>query len=108
MDHDDSAPPQPVTARPRKTRNERQRYTQRRAERTGRTGDRQWRRWTISDARIALDPSLSVPDVAIQLGRTASAVEGLRAKWRAGRLPEALATQLPPPPRSAKNPRGDH
>lgn len=105
---DDDLAAEPAPARPRKTRDERQRYTQRRAERTGGTGDRQWRRWTISDARIALDPSLSVPDVAIRLGRTASAVEGLRAKWRAGRLPEALATQLPLPPPPSKNQGGHH
>jgi hypothetical protein len=91
---------QPSRSRGRKTPAERQSYTLRRAERTaGKKGEKATShrsRWTIDDARTALDLSLSVPEIALRLGRTASAVEGLRAKWRSGALPLALADQLPP------------
>lgn len=83
--------------RGRKTQAERQNYTTRRAKLTGGKNATSHRsRWTIDDARTALDLSLSVPEIALRLGRTASAVEGLRAKWRSGALPLALADQLPP------------
>ncbi|EUA65392.1 hypothetical protein I553_10689 [Mycobacterium xenopi 4042] len=35
-------------------------------------------------------------------GRTAVAVERLRAKWRAGRLPAGLVNQVPPPARTTQ------
>ncbi len=87
---------EPTARRGRKTRAERQAYTRRRAARTAREASRHRSRWTIDDARLALDLTLSVPQVALRLGRTAAAVEGLRAKWRSGALPPALADQLPP------------
>ncbi|ORW08041.1 MULTISPECIES: hypothetical protein [Mycolicibacter] len=80
-----------------KSRAERAAYTQRRAERTAKA-PMKGSRWSIDDARTALDTSLSVPEVALMLGRTAAAVEGLRARWRAGELSSALADQLPPAP----------
>lgn len=82
--------------RGRKTQAERQAYTRRRAQRTAGEASSHRNRWTIDDARTALDVTMSVPEVALRLGRTASAVEGLRAKWRSGALPVALADQLPP------------
>jgi len=89
---------QPPAGRGRKSRSERQAYTRRRAERTAGEATRHRNRWTIDDARTALDLSLSlsVPEVALRLGRTAAAVEGLRAKWRNGALSSSLADQLPP------------
>lgn len=83
-------------SRGRKTRTERQAYTRRRAQRTAGEATSHRNRWSIDDARTALDVTLAVPEVALLLGRTASAVEGLRAKWRSGALPPALADQLPP------------
>jgi len=75
---------------------ERRRYRENRARRTA--GPATGTRWSITDARIALDPTLSVPVAAVEVGRSAVAVERLRAKWRAGRLPAGLADQVPPPP----------
>ncbi len=88
--------PQPPHGRGRKTQTERAAYTRNRAKRTAGKATSHRSRWTIDDARTALDLSLSVPEVALRLGRTAAAVEGLRAKWRGGALPLALADQLPP------------
>lgn len=79
----------------RRSRAQRQAYTRRRAERTKASAVRNGARWTIDDARAALDTAVPVPELALRLGRTASAVEGLRAKWRNGTLPSALADQLP-------------
>lgn len=90
----------------RRTKGERRRYTMRRAERTVTSADKQGARWTIADARVALDLSLSVPEAALQLGRTAAAVEALRAKWRRGELAAGLAQQVPPPPHIAPRDRG--
>jgi hypothetical protein len=56
------------------------------------------RPWSIPDAQIALDLSLTVVEAALRTGRTASAVESLRSRWRAGKLPAALATRLPAAP----------
>jgi hypothetical protein len=91
--------------RGRKTQTERQAYTRRRAQRTASEATSHRSRWTIDDARTALDVTMSVPEIALRLGRTASAVEGLRAKWRSGALPSALADQLPPyrPDAEARN-----
>lgn len=91
--------------RGRKTQTERQAYTRRRAQRTASEATSHRSRWTIDDARTALDVTMSVPEIALRLGRTASAVEGLRAKWRSGALPSALADQLPPyrPDSEARN-----
>ena len=85
--------------RQKRSQEERRRYTERRAERTAATAARGGARWTISDARVALDQSLSVPEAALRVGRTATAVEVLRAKWRRGQLASALAAQVPPPPK---------
>lgn len=84
---------------------ERRSYTLRRAERTAATADRGGARWTIAEARVALDLSLSVPDAALQVGRTATAVENLRRKWRRGQLADGLTDQLPPAPASTPQPR---
>lgn len=80
---------------------ERRRYTQGRAERTAVTADKSGARWTIADARVALDFSLTVTEAAIQVGRTASAVENLRSKWRRGQLAAGLVDQFLPPPAGA-------
>lgn len=82
-----------------KTRAERAAYTRRRAIRTADAAVQHGARWSIDDALTAVDPTLTVPDAALRLGRTAAAVEGLRAKWRAGKLSAALTDQLPPPPK---------
>lgn len=89
---------QPAKKASGKTRAERTAYTRRRAIRTADAG-RHGSRWSIEDALTAVDPTLSVPEAALKLGRTAAAVEGLRAKWRAGKLSSALTDQLPPPPK---------
>ncbi|MEB3052109.1 hypothetical protein KV112_20570 [Mycolicibacter sp. MYC123] len=83
-----------------RTRAERRRYTARRAQRTAGAA-RHRQRWLIEDARMALDLSLTVPQAAERLGRTAAAVEALRAKWRRGELGEGLAFQVPAPPPTA-------
>lgn len=87
---------QPSRGRGRKTQTERQAYTRSRAKRTASKATSHRNPWTIDDARTALDLTLPVPEIALRLGRTAAAVEGLRAKWRSGALPLALADQLPP------------
>lgn len=87
--------------RRRKSNAERRSYTRRRAERTANAAHHR-HRWTIDDAKTALDLTMTVPDAALQLGRTAAAIEGLRVKWRQGKLPTGLADQLPPPPRPTR------
>ena len=75
------------------------RYLARRAARTAPPTEQSARRpWSIPDAKIAIDPSLTVVEAALQIGRTASAVESLRSRWRAGKLPAALAARLPAAP----------
>ena len=75
------------------------RYLARRAARTAPPIDETARRpWSVPEAKVALDPSLTVVEAALQIGRTASAVESLRSRWRAGKLPAALATRLPSAP----------
>lgn len=75
------------------------RYLARRATRTAPpVGDSTRRPWSIPDAKVALDLSLTVVEAAVQIGRTASAVESLRSRWRAGKLPLALAVRLPAAP----------
>ena len=93
--------------RPRRGPAERRNYTLRRAERTAATAKRGGARWTIAEARVALDLSLSVTEAALQVGRTATAVENLRRKWRRGQLPAGLADQLPPAPAGTPQPRKD-
>ncbi|MBY0285583.1 MAG: hypothetical protein K2X52_00305 [Mycobacteriaceae bacterium] len=80
-------------------REERRRYVERRAARTAAPADQQRSRrpWTVDEAKIALDFTLSVPDAALRVGRTASAVESLRLRWRQRRLPEVLSIHIPPP-----------
>lgn len=84
-------------------RQERRRYIDSRAMRTAvQTGKgnktRSRRPWSIDEARTALNLKLTVPEAAVKINRTASAVEELRKRWRAGRLPASLADQIPPPP----------
>lgn len=75
------------------------RYLSRRAARTAPPSPEYTRRpWTIPDAKIAIDPSLTVVAAALQIGRTASAVESLRSRWRAGKLPATLTARLPAAP----------
>jgi len=75
------------------------RYLARRSARTAPpAGESARRPWSIPDAKIAIDPSLTVVEAAMQIGRTASAVESLRSRWRAGKLPAALAARLPAAP----------
>lgn len=59
--------------------------------------------WNASDARIALDTTLTVPQAAKRVGRSANAVESLRRRWRAGRLPLGLSAHIPDPPRVPKH-----
>ncbi|MGB3674336.1 MAG: hypothetical protein WA988_07850 [Candidatus Nanopelagicales bacterium] len=82
-----------------KDRARRARYTERRAERTAASAAVHRRPWTIEDARTAVDVSMTVPEAARVVGRTASAVESLRNRWRRGVLPDALALHLPVPDR---------
>lgn len=82
----------------KQSKSDRQRYTARRAERTASTADKAGTRWTIVDARTALNTGLTVTEAALKIGRTATAVQVLRAKWREGRLPAGLVDQVPPPP----------
>ncbi len=77
------------------------RYIRNRAARTASDSSARRRPWSIPDARVALDVTLTVPQAALQVGRTASAVESLRRRWRLGRLPDALAAHLPPPVQGA-------
>lgn len=79
-------------------RRQRREYHQRRTTRTA-GGEEHGRRWTIADAKIALDRRLTAPEAAAQLGRSASAVETLRRRWRNGWLPAGIADQVPSPPR---------
>ena len=75
------------------------RYLARRAARTAPSTDGTARRpWSVPDAKVALDLSLTVVEAALQIGRTASAVESLRSRWRAGKLPAGLAARLPSSP----------
>lgn len=74
-------------------RRQRREYHQRRSTKSS-AGQEHGRRWTIADARVALDLGLSVKDAAAAVGRSANAVESLRRRWRAGRLPTALADQV--------------
>lgn len=87
-------------------RRERRRYLNSRAQRTavqGGAGKKKSARrpWGIDEARTALNVKLTVPEAAVKINRTASAVEELRKRWRAGRLPASLADQIPPPPSPA-------
>lgn len=82
----------------KRSKSERQRYTARRAERTAPTADKAGTRWSIADARTALNTEFTVSEAALKIGRTATAVQVLRAKWREGRLPAGLVDQVPPPP----------
>ena len=91
---------------PKRTPSQRRSYTSRRAERTASTAHNKKMRWTITDARVALDPTLSVPEAALRVGRTAAAVENLRRKWRLGKLAAGLADQVPPPPRTPESGEG--
>lgn len=91
----------------KQSKNERRRYTERRAERTAPTAVKAGARWTIADARIALNTQLTVAEAALKIGRTATAVEVLRAKWRSGRLAAGLIDQVPPPPSGAQRSRED-
>lgn len=86
----------------KRSKEERRRYSQRRAQRTAAGADKQGSRWTIGDARAALDLSLTVTEAAGKVGRTAAAVELLRAKWRRGELAAAIAAQVPPPPKGVR------
>lgn len=92
--HVDQAWGVPETESPEeRRRRQRREYHQRRTNRTA-AGQEHGRRWTIVDARVALDLRLSVPEAAAAVGRSASAVESLRRRWRAGRLPAVLADQV--------------
>jgi len=83
-------------------RQQRRAHHLRRNRRTA-AGAEHGQRWSIPDARTALDARLTVPEAAEKLGRSANAVESLRRRWRTGRLPTALAEQLPQPPRQGSS-----
>lgn len=80
-------------------REERRRYVERRAARTTVAGHtpKVKKPWGVDEAKTALDLSLTVPEAALKIGRTASAVESLRLRWRKGRLPDLLTMHIPPP-----------
>jgi hypothetical protein len=80
--------------KPETARRQRRRYAQRVAARTGDGAHARGSKWTIDDARTVLDLALSVPEAALRVGRTASAVAALRQRWRSGRLPAALQDHL--------------
>lgn len=81
--------------KPETVRRAHQRYAKKLAERTAPAADTAGSRWTLSDARTALDTSLTVPQAAQRVGRSGSAVKSLRQRWRKGTLPADLADQLP-------------
>lgn len=90
-------------------REERRRYVERRAARTtvpGRAKNVK-KPWSVDEAKVALDLSLTVPEAALKVGRTASAVESLRLRWRQGRLPDVLTMHTPPPRKDSANQNGD-
>jgi hypothetical protein len=80
-------------------REERRRYVERRAARTAVPGRAKnvKKPWSVDEAKTALDLSLTVPEAALKIGRTASAVESLRLRWRRGSLPDLLTIHIPPP-----------
>ena len=90
----------PAETRLERRRRQRREYHQRRALNTA-GGQAHRHQWTIPEACIALDLGLTVPQAAIKLGRTASAVQNLRRRWRAGTLPHGLAGQVPRPPQQS-------
>lgn len=81
--------------KPETARRAHRRYAKKLAERTTPAAGTGGTRWTISDARTALDSSLTVPQAAQQIGRSGAAVKSLRQRWRKGTLPAELADQLP-------------
>lgn len=87
----------PTETQLERRRRQRREYHQRRADDTA-GGQAHRHQWTVPDARIALNLSLTVPQAAIKLGRTASAVQNLRHRWRTGTLPRGLVDQVPRPP----------
>lgn len=78
-------------------RQQRRDYHQRRTRQTP-AGSGHGQRWTIAEARMALNTELTVPQAAAAVERSANAVESLRRRWRTGRLPATLADQVPRPP----------
>lgn len=81
--------------KPETVRRAHRRYAKKLAERTAPASAAAGARWTLSDARTALDASLTVPQAAQQIGRSGAAVKSLRQRWRKGTLPAELADQLP-------------
>ncbi len=90
--------PVPAVETPAERRRRQRREYHARRTRNVSGGPDHGQRWTVSDARIALDTKLSVPDAALKVGRSASAVESLRRRWRTVRLPSGLADHIPDPP----------
>lgn len=90
-------------------REERRRYVERRAARTAVDGrpPKTKKPWSVDEAKIALDLTLTVPQAALKTGRTASAVESLRLRWRKGRLPDLLTMHIPPPRNDRADQNGD-
>lgn len=95
---DSAAPGGPIDDaedRQQRLRLKRRLYAQRVAARTVPTASSGGAQWSVSEARIALDVSLTVPQAALAVGRSASSVRSLRQRWRQGRLSPGLASQLP-------------
>ncbi|WP_079528774.1 hypothetical protein [Mycobacteroides abscessus] len=88
-------PLDPVEEQRRRLRLKRRQYAQRVAARTAPSAHSAGAEWSISEAQIALDTALTVPEAALAVGRTASSVRSLRQRWRQGRLSPGLASQLP-------------
>lgn len=86
-------------------RRERRQYVERRAQRTAVADAKGPRRrpWAIDEVKTALDPALTVPEAALKVGRTSSAVESLRKRWRSGQLGAALEAHVLPPNRSEES-----
>lgn len=96
--------PVPAVETPAERRRRQRREYHARRSRAIAGGPDHGQRWTVSDARTALDTTLSVPEAALKVGRSATAVESLRRRWRTGRLPASLAAHMPEPPRPSSPP----
>lgn len=95
---DASSWPVPAVETPEERRRRKRREYHARRARAIAGGPDHGQRWTVSDARTALDTTLSVADAAVKVGRSANAVESLRRRWRTGRLPAGIAVHMPDPP----------
>ena len=64
----------------KRSKEERRRYSQRRSDRTAASAEKSGTRWTIGDARLALDLSLTVTQAAVEVGKQSVALRQPRAQ----------------------------